>query len=304
MINLCLFLLVLLLSCSCDSKNSALQNLEIIEEEKTKCLSGQIVMDECDDIVNRSEQMLFECQKLGIEESRINAAVQLGRSRVGKKPDQSPFSKIKESIETLPFNLHAVPENFLPLKVEIEKINSDLFKVAGYSSSGKELRFVVIPEEMIRFWGEINLDSLAKFPILTKNQVEILDSSVNHNHKKTGNTLLDMLNSENRIVVNIIYVKNNNDINKIEENLTAFKVKIITKIKNRILVPHFKIFDKDGEVVEDSYHKEYVNTGSVILNLFPGTYRIKEEKSIVAEEDGKEAFFEVTPSKEVLLVQL
>ena len=118
-----LFLIICLLLSGCDSNK--LSNVENTSKQASICKVHQITSNECEKFDKALEIAELKATQAGIDHERISASRQIGSKVVAGSANDSPYQRIKRSLEGKPFYIDPIEDNFTPYKTSCPKLDPD-----------------------------------------------------------------------------------------------------------------------------------------------------------------------------------
>lgn len=182
-------LLTVILIAGCD--NLKLSKVENASKSLHYCLAHQIIPDECDNAVKILKIAKLKSTQAGIDKKRIEASSDVGEALVSEKKTDSPFNRIKRSLESPPFYIKPNMDNFKPFldncsDFDISSLESaerfilnsnNIIKSVAYLTQENKTVFIFsrtaepcLPDD----YEDINNN----FPFITMDQKEKLEAGV------------------------------------------------------------------------------------------------------------------------------
>jgi len=102
----------------CDSNK--LSDVEKASKQASTCKIHQIMPNECSKFDEALKIAELKATQAGIEHERIFASRQIGEKVVSGNISDSPYQRVQRSLESHPFYIDAVEENFISYKVKCD----------------------------------------------------------------------------------------------------------------------------------------------------------------------------------------
>ncbi len=119
-------LVTCLVLAGCDSNK--LSDVEKASKQVATCKVNQIMPNECSKFDEALEIAELKATQAGIEHERIYASRQIGEKVVSGNINDSPYQRVKRSLESKPFYIDAIEENFILLSTnDVRSRNSCTF---------------------------------------------------------------------------------------------------------------------------------------------------------------------------------
>ena len=190
------FLVICFLVSGCDS--SKLSDIEEASKYASKCVAHQIMPNECSRFNEALEIAELKATQAGINQERILASRQIGEKVIMGDQSESPYKRVKRSLESKPFYIKPIEDNFSPYKTSCPKFNIDeskpdldeaikalkwysrdknRYQTVAYLQEGKTLT-VLFAKTATPCRPEKYSDINDEFPIITNDQLNDFKSSV------------------------------------------------------------------------------------------------------------------------------
>lgn len=184
---------VLLLTClvllGCDGNK--LSDIEKAAEQAFTCKVHQIMPNECSKFDKALEISELKATQAGIEQKRIFASRQIGEKVVLGDIGNSPYQRVKRSLESEPFYIDALEDNFISYRVsclnlEFDKLTKTMERIdrrkkqyhtVAYFQKGKVLNVFFVKENS-PCRPDSYSDIQEEFPIITEEQLAKFKSGV------------------------------------------------------------------------------------------------------------------------------
>lgn len=168
-----------------------LSKVESASKEFASCEVHQVMPAECEGLKRAYEIASLEAVQAGIDSDRIAASEWIGYKLVVGDPDNSPYKRMKRSLESKPFYITPEDENFALLRDDCQdlKIDESLvdtpakevlyemyqslkqgYKVVGYVQRNRILTVLFSKLQQPCLPSPEYIDD--EFPILTRNQLD------------------------------------------------------------------------------------------------------------------------------------
>ena len=179
----------------CDT--SKLFDIEEASKNASTCVIHQIIPNECTRLHQALEIAELKAAQAGIDQERISASRQIGEKTVKGNQSDSPYKRVKRSLERKPFYIKPIEDNFSPYKISCPKFHSNeskpnfdeaikalkwynrdknRYQTVAYLQKGKNLT-VLFAKTSTPCRPEEYIDINDEFPILTNNQLDDFKSS-------------------------------------------------------------------------------------------------------------------------------